>query len=244
MKKYNIYRYRGPEVPLAELPATATGMTIDFLEFDGNVATAKGDFSIRDHMEGSEGNDPWVATGIHIEKGVYNWTVKRKTPENGDFCFNDKSGEPLFTLLLSVNDAIKAFIATKLDYVINKLLTSPEITEITDESKKFVGVMHEYTGPCVCDGLLASNIKRPFDWNTYTNNGQYPKNCFECSCGNKWYRGDDQMWAQVGNNETWLMLTTHDGEVVEPVGIDPEANKVPTIVLLKNIRSRGYIPIG
>lgn len=237
-----IYTYSGPEVPIGDAPVTATRMTIDKLEVKDGTASAEGRFSIMDHMEGCPGDDPWVATGI-LEGQKFHWIVKRKTPDAHDFCFNGKDGEPLFTLLSSVNDAIKAFVATKLDYVIVELEKNPSATNIVDKPKTFDGPMYRYTGPCVCNELSISNLKNPFDWKGHTNQGQFPKNCFECSCGRRWYRCDDEMWAHVGDDETWQMLTVHDGEVVEQLGLDPEKEDVPTLTLLKNIRRRGFIPI-
>jgi hypothetical protein len=42
---------------------------------------------------------------------------------------------------------------------------------------------------------------------------------------------------------TWLTLTSHDGEVVEPISLDPDVRDVPTVVLVRNLRSRGFIPL-
>jgi hypothetical protein len=239
----DIYTYNGPEAPLGDVPVTVTAMTIDKLDVISGIASAQGTFSIMDHAEGCPGSDPWVANGI-LDGQKFNWVVMRMAPRAGDFCFSGEDGEPLFTLLSSVNDAIKAFVAVKLDYVLAELEKNPSATKIEEKPKVFEGPVHKYTGPCVCTELRESNSQRPFNWDVHTNAGQFPKNCFQCSCGQYWYRADDERWVHVGDEETWQMLTIHDGEVVEQVGIDPECIDVPTITLMKNIRQRGFIPIG
>jgi hypothetical protein len=237
-----IYTYNGPEVILGNMPVTVTYMTIDKLNVNHGIASAEGKFDIMDHMEGCSGSDPWVANGV-LDGQKFHWTIKRKTPGIHDFCFNGKDGEPLFTLSRSVNDAIKVFVATKLDFVIVELEKDPSATKIIEKPEMYSGPIYKYIGPCVCKELLASNLEQPFDWNRYTNKGQFSKNCFECSCGQRWYRGDKEMWTHVGDDETWQVLTTYNGEIIELLGLDPEIKDVPTFTLLKNIRRRGFIPL-
>jgi hypothetical protein len=219
-------------------------MTIDKLEVNGIIASAEGTFSIMDHFEGCPANDPWMANGT-LEGQKFSWIVRRKVPGPGDFCFESKEGEPLFTLSGSVNDAIKVSITKKLDYVIAELEKDPSITKIEDKPKIFKGQRYKYTGLCVCINLRISNLQRPFDWNAHTNNCQFPQKCFECSCGQQWFRADDERWVHVGDEATWQMLIVHDGEIVQPVGLDPESKgDVPMITLLENIRRRGFIPMS
>jgi hypothetical protein len=49
--------------------------------------------------------------------------------------------------------------------------------------KRYTGTMEKYKGPCVCERITNSNEKNPFPWKEMTKGGQFPKNCFECSCG-------------------------------------------------------------
>lgn len=245
MKNHNvccIYSYGGPEAPLGDALVTVTDMTIDFLEVANGVAKAEGMFNIMDHVEGFPASNSWTAKGVQNGDKI-EWTVRRMLPGLHGCCFVSKEGEPLFTLVQSVNDSIKLFITTKLNYVVDELEKNPSASKIEEMPKVFEGIIHEYVGKCVCKELRASGPSSPFNWNDHTNNGQYPKSCFKCSCGQRWYRGKNDMWAHVGDDETWTMLTTHDGQVVECLTLDPEKRTVPTVTLLRKLRARGFIPI-
>ncbi|MEX0931952.1 MAG: hypothetical protein WDZ88_04335 [Candidatus Paceibacterota bacterium] len=116
---------------------------------------------------------------------------------------------------------------------------------LVDKPKCYDGLKYEYTGPCLCEKVVSSRKNNPFDWNKYTDGGKYPKRCFKCSCGNEWYHGnsEEERWVQVGDPEVWSMLIMYDGEVTESVGLDPQSN-TPLLVLTRNLRQRGFIPIG
>ena len=239
------YEWRGPEVPLDSTLVTAAHMSVDKIEDNGVTLSAKGRFTFRDHVEGCDGEDPWVATGTYSNE-KFEWTVRRRDPNPREFTWISSSGEPLFCLGDETNAAIKVFIAGKLTRIVQYIRENPgKDINLVDQPKRYEGPKHEYTGPCLCQEIVSSRKNNPFNWNKHTNGGKYPKKCFKCSCGNGWFHGnpEEERWVQVGDPEAWHMLTTYDGEMTESVGFDPES-KAPLLMLTKTLRQRGFIPIG
>lgn len=112
----SIYVWDG-QVELMGPYVTATHMTIDaIVDLPDGRKKAEGFFELHDHVEGSDGYDPWEAIGVRNEEKIV-WTVRRK--DDGEFCFQTADGELLFTLIGSVNDAIRKFIISQLDLVVN-----------------------------------------------------------------------------------------------------------------------------
>ena len=239
------YEWRGPEKPLGSSLVTAKHMSIQEIEDDGTTLFAKGKFTFYDHVEGCDSEDPWIATVIFAE-GKLKWAVRRQDPQPKEFVFTSKSGEPLFTLSDKINVAIKVFIADKLTWIVEHIRDNPDKNIVlVDQPKQYEGPKHEYTGQCLCLKILLSKTTDPFDWNKYTNGGKYPANCFECSCGKQWFRysPEEEVWLQVGDPETWFMLTHFNGVVMESIGLDPEST-IPLLVLTRTLRERGFIQIG
>ncbi|MBX4215618.1 hypothetical protein KW797_01575 [Candidatus Parcubacteria bacterium] len=243
------YEWKGPEAPLGMAALTAVYMSITKLEDGGAVLQAEGIFIFRDHMEGCDGDHPWTATGTFADDR-FEWVVRRPKPVPGDICWTDESGEPIFCCGEDGNAAIKAFIAGKLTYFVRRLRMDPagNLT-LVDEPERYRGVKHLYRGPCVCSELNLTQRPsgHPFDWKKHTNGGQYPKNCFECSCRKKWFLmacvEGHEPWIEVGDEEAWRLLTEFNGVETESLALDPETEK-PSLVLLKTLRARGLIPIG
>lgn len=241
----NIYEWKKPEEPLDSPMITAKHMTVTKVDDKGNTLYAEGTFTFYDHVEGVAGQDPWVATAT-FTGDTFGWVVRRKDIAPGDFAFQSEDGEPLFCLCGRTNAAIKKFVASKLTMVVNHMRehVGEEIC-IIEESPRYSGVKHSYNGPCVCQKILSSNLHAPFDWKTCTNGGQYPKNCFECSCKARWYRGnpEEELWLRVGDPKAWQLLTEFDGVPSFPIALDPDS-KEPVLVLQSTLRSRGFIPIA
>ena len=179
-----------------------------------------------------------------LSRGEISWVVRRKEPTENDFTFT-KNGEALSCLGDQTNLAIKTFIATKLSHTFKAIHDKPDIKQVVEEQKKFSGEIHTYKGPCVCQKIRHSSLARPFDWKAHTNNGHFPKNCFECCCGERWYRinPEKEVWALVGDRLAWEKLMTFDGVITEPMSINPQL-RVPSLFLVTTLRAAGFIPIG
>lgn len=233
-----IYRWNGPEKSLGGIPVTAVHMAVEsFDEIDGK-SFAKGVFIFHDHVEGCEsGKIPWEARGDGKE-----WVVKSVE----DTIFHSReTGESLFCAADSVNTDIKKFISEKLTWIAEYKKKNPgELLDLVDEPARFKGEMYTYVGECVCELLRRSTKGNPFPWLKYTNNGQFPNQCFLCSCGEKWYLGNPsrELWCRVGDPKAWAMLTQFNGVAVEPIDVHPSRNP-PVIVLLSTLRNEGYIPL-
>lgn len=241
------FEWTGPEEDLGTNLVTARRMTICEIEDKGDTLTARGDFTFHDYVEGSEGTRNWVAKGTH-SGGEFKWEVRRKDPTPGSFRFTDKdSEEPLFCLLEVCNDAIKTFVADKLTKVVARMRANPGETllDVREEPKRYSGEMRQYSGPCCCHNIADSRKWMPFNWENHTDGGKYPKNCFRCSCGQRWFRcnPEEEAWAHVDDELSWNHLTEFDGEMIERFAFDPSI-MYPTIVLLSTLRRRGFIPIN
>lgn len=240
------YEWRQPEEPLGTPVITAVHMTIEFLENNATEWLARGTFTFRDHVEGIDGKNSWTAVGMASEDEIL-WTVRRSDPLPHEFVFQSKSQEPLFCLGSGTNAAIKTFIAGKLAYVVAYMREHPESANIAilDEPEHYQGIRYVYSGSCVCQKIASSHLKLPFNWHAHTNGGQYPANCFQCSCRRQWYRANPrkELWVIVGDPDAWSMLIQFNGVIVEAVTLDPEKN-MPHLVLVRNLRRRGLIPLG
>ncbi|MSU74515.1 hypothetical protein EXS57_01915 [Candidatus Kaiserbacteria bacterium] len=238
----HIYEWNGPEESLGMPLITTRRMMIQEI----NTHDAKGSIWVRDHVEGIEVEDPWIANETLSPDSASRWEVRRYVGP-GRFAFTDReSGEPLFGLLDAANRAIKTFISIKLTEIVPYMLKNPrKPVDLSDEPARYSGQKHEYVGTCLCAQIGASNKSIPFDWEGQTNKGNYPANCFQCSCGMKWYRGNptEERWVEVADDLAWSMFMDFDGVAMEYIAIDPEAKK-PQLVLLRTLRSRGLIPIG
>jgi hypothetical protein len=234
----SIYEWNGPEEALGKMPVTAVRLVINSSDEKDGKTTATGIFVFHDHMEGCRSDEiPWEAEGDGKE-----WTVK--SVEDTPFRSRE-TGESLFCLLESVNADIKQFISQKLLWIaLYKKKNPKKQIDLVDEPERFSGTVYAYTGQCVCEELRRSTWKSPFPWLRYTNNGQYPKKCFQCSCGKKWHRGNPshELWWTVSDEKAWKMLTEFNGVAVEPIAFHPDSNP-PAIVLLSTLRSEGFIPL-
>ena len=69
----------------------------------------KGNIGWTDCIESCSKDDDWEAVGV-LESDQWKWTVTKKKYD-GQFSWMDRAtGEPLFTLIHTVNEAFKAFI--------------------------------------------------------------------------------------------------------------------------------------
>jgi hypothetical protein len=236
----SIYEWNGPEESLGGMPITAVRMTIEQFEEKDGVASAKGTFVFHDHIEGCESGElPWEAKG-----GPQNWSVRCTDDDTVYFRAKD-TGEVLFSLCEPVNDGIKNLISRKLSWVADYKKKNPgKPLDFVEECPRFAGTKHEYTGECLCAELEVSGLRTNFPWAKHTNNGQYPKRCFQCSCGEKWYLGNPgrHLWARVKDEKAWEMLTEFDGVAVMPIAVRPRSDP-PHFVLLSNLRKEGFIPL-
>lgn len=241
-----IYTWNGPEENLGRTPIAATRMSVDAVkDLPDGRKYAEGTFEFTDYIENSHGHDPWEAFGVVGRGGKFAWTVLRKN--DGDFCFQGENGEMLFTLIESVNVAIKKFIAKRLDEVVARILKGePALIDTTG------GVQLEvlpYDGPCLCDWFVANGPIRPSHSETLVPakptplqavaGKQYLENCFACSCGTKWWNCENGVWAKVGDPVAWQMLITHGGKEMKTLGFFEGA-----FYLLQTLRNQGLIPIG
>lgn len=254
-----IYLWSGKEFALGLPIVTTRHMTVGELVADGNTIRARGTIDIRDHVEGIESEDEWVATGTLEEvpaslqedpyrlpgpsTPTYVWDVQ---PAPTRFHFKTEKGEQLFTLLEEVNVAIRMFIGGKLRALVKYRDQNPgKPLELVEEIAQYTGPMYQYRGPCLCDIIRKSDAQRPFKWLLHTKGGQFPHDCFQCSCGACWYRGASRekgTWIPVTDSEAWSMLLAYNGVAVEHIVLDPR-QETPQIVFLRTLRAAGLMPI-
>ncbi len=230
-----LYLWRGPEEGLAS-GCCATELSIE--EFQSSTSeksfTAKGKIKKKDYEEaGIEFEDPWQAVGKPSNSGITLWGVSRPK-DDGIFFVNTKTGEPEFTAASDINEAIKKFIAKHLTEYEGKRGREP----IVIKPKKYSGALHRYEGACLCHQLI--NLGGiTFNWGEHTK-GEFPYNCFECSCGEKWYRISPKYkrWIRVADENAWKMLLEYDGIAIQPLGIyEGKA------YLVQTLRDQGLIPL-
>lgn len=98
------------------------------------------------------------------------------------------------------------------------------------------GPQERYNGPCVCAELSESGPRTPFDWHAKTG-GKFPRRCFECSCGRRWWCSypDGGYWNPVPDRRAWLALMENNG-VPTPsiVHLEEEIYHQETLLLTGN----------
>ena len=195
---------------------------------------AEGKITVKDYIEhGIIFTEPWEAK-LNEESS---WVVTRKKDEK-IFWLDKETGEAFFTSNDAVNNAMKNFIAERINEFIT---TGTKIIQLA----KFKGVINKYTGPCVCHELKESSRRIPFNWKKYTK-GKFPELCFECSCGLKWwcFHPPGNQWEIVMDEKAWKMLMIYNGVAVHPVVL-MEGAEIKGIQLLHTIIvDKGLIPIG
>ena len=98
---------RDIEEELIDLPVVIIAFTIDRMEGEAGSRKAFGSFRLKDYVEhGIEGDHNWEAQ----EMSDHTWDVKA----SADNFWQDRSGNFLFTLLSSFNQAALEYIAEKL----------------------------------------------------------------------------------------------------------------------------------
>ncbi len=228
----SLYSWSGPEEILSG-PCTVNLLTIETLtgvdRSDGKKF-ARGTIGIVDYIEGSSQSDPWDAIGIPNNDDSFDWVVKRSSPENDEFVWQGENGEYHFTLDTGINAAMSKYIAKVLNLYLGG---NPPSTKIP----RYEGRIVLYEGPCCC-----SLFEKPgdFNWEAKTN-GEYPKLCFQCSCGEKWWCYDEEKnaWGPVKDPKAWEMLLKYNGIAVKL--IEPFRDG---FYLMSSIRNSGFVPIG
>ncbi len=228
-----IIKWNGPEEDIG-CCCVAISFAVESIEesADGKKIS-KGAITGKDYIEGGiTFSDPWEAIGEKQANGSLIWQVKRPNDSTA-FWINRETGEAYFTANSDVNEGMKRFIANKLnEFLANgRFITSVE---------KYTGPKDEYKGQCVCHRLKASNPQNSFPWEEMTNGGRFPKCCFLCSCGKKWwcYNSAKNLWAPVLDSAAWEMLTTHNGMEIQKLGYLEKG-----FHLLQTLRDRGFIPL-
>ncbi len=233
-----------PERALGIETITAYGMTADVLEDYGDAVASSGTFTFNDHSEGITACDPWVARGRRTHNS-FDWEVSRPEPEPSETCFRNSDGEPVLCPIECVDLGIKAFIAERLALLVPVLRAKgAEGFELLDEPPKFQGDIFCYTGQCLCKTIEGSDLMHPFDWLANTNGGQYPANCFACSCGKRWFLDDPKRgkWYPVGDDEAWSGLLEFNGFPMELMHFHPSKRPF-ALYLVRNLRSEGFVPL-
>ena len=71
----------------------------------------------------------------------------------------------------------------------------------------FSGGALPYDGSCRCRELVEGSLS----WGHLHAVGEFPLNCFQCSCGKRWYYHANQRWLQVLDDELWADLLRYNG---------------------------------
>ncbi len=226
-----LFEWKGPEYELVP-GCHCIHFTIESIDGAEGERVARGRITGKDYIEhGIEFNDPWVAEELVLNE-TSQWVVSR--PKEGDkFCWVGADGAALFTANTAVNEAMEAFVATQIEFF---LRTGQALVE----AQRYTGPRKLYAGHCLCIQLMATQEGQVFDWQEATG-GKFPKRCFACSCGRKWWCANTGtgLWLPVADPLAWEVLLDYDGEPTAALG-EVDGN----IELLQTLRERGFIPIG
>jgi len=236
-----LYRWARREEPLGASWFVARGLVISSLDHEDNGIVARGTITTMDYVENFGGTDGWVAEGHLCSHGIMEWNVKPN--EEDGFHWRDGNGYPIFTISASLNVAMNNFISGCLnDYLeyLSKHIEdgSASGVVVTDTVVTYSGPMFQYEGPCVC----ATTQESEFPWEKLTNGGQFPENCFKCSCGNMWWRAETVegwRWIPVLDPEAWKLLLQDNGVLNQPFGTIRGG-----VELVATLRAAGFIPVG
>lgn len=105
-----LYYWDGKEQPLGSRFFVATGLVIETFAEEAGVIKATGFINMRDDIECIGGSDDWKAEGRRHGDEV-RWDVQYA----GDPPFRGENGRPMFTCQRALDDAIEAFIKSKLN---------------------------------------------------------------------------------------------------------------------------------
>lgn len=234
----SIYIWEGPEKSLA-VACVAARLEITSLSEDKPVKVT-GAITICDYTErGILATDKWEAAANNDDQT--RWDVVPVVDDKAVFFKDTQTDKPAFTMCEEINVAMAVFIGQKINGFIGRWLGSDKHTPIVDALPVYSGTMLSYTGPCVCEKLDSSRKDKPFDWQKLTQ-GQYPTNCFQCSCRQQWWRANpsEHLWGRIGDPAAWDLLIKHNGMMVRAWEIHPEQH---TIMLLETISRSGFIPM-
>ncbi|MCR4280023.1 MAG: hypothetical protein NUV82_01200, partial [Candidatus Komeilibacteria bacterium] len=57
-----------------------------------------------------------------------------------------------------------------------------------------------------------------FDWQRATQN-KFPRGCFQCSCGERWWNIYEQHWMKVTDLNLWKELLRYNGKNISAIAI-------------------------
>ncbi len=237
----SIFLWEGPEQMIGGMPCAITFFTVESMARVEREVEARGSIIIMDYMENCDGEHSWHAITRTDPEDKHTWVVKCE--EKDGFCFRDEKGEALFTLCSPINAGMKEFIAEELDGLLLFGYPRDRMPGIVSGYHEYAGPRVKYEGPCVCRTIRDTALREGrtfFDWKKHTHGGKYPSNCFECSCGAKWWCAEpgEEIWFPVGDQEAWEMLTRANGEAVQLMGFHGGA-----FHLLRSLRNKGMIPL-
>jgi len=222
-----IFKWIGPEFGLRSNVFVVTEFTIEKESADNKKGKfLEGTIVTKDYIEhGFETSDKWYAVGV-IDK----WDIKMVPGK--DNIYNEEH-KAVFTSDPSLDFAIRKFIFIMLNGYLSRT--------IKPEPQKYIGEKEEYKGSCVCKKLANSSKKNPFPWKTITNRGNFPENCFTCSCGKNWFciNCNENIWVEVKDEKAWKMLILYNGVVIKKIGIYEGG-----IYLLQSLCDQGLIPLN
>ncbi len=160
------------------------------------------------------GTDEWQARQITATE----WRVE-SAQEN---CWGkDPDGRLRFTASERIDSALQAFVNEMiLEYEKHRV---PNM-QIVICPPAYKGVIVPYAGPCICE-RLRNNPTDTSLWQTITN-GQFPKNCIACSCGQCWWlpdtmpEGKPPAWMHISDHLLFDRLLRHNGARTAEIVMD------------------------
>lgn len=223
------YTWDGPEQEL-DFCVVVSNLVIEEVEDrpDDLERRAMGVLTWKDYVEGGIFTDNWTARKLWGRRVSSNWVVMCDAwPSEYSFC-----------LTPSVDKKIKWFVAQKLERA--EEMCPKSATDIVEGPVRFGGDRVRYSGECVCAALHDPKASPSFDWQRATG-GNFPQNCFECSCGQRWwcYNPEQRLWAPVADPAAWEMFCEYNGVArYQVAALDKGFH------LLQTLRNQGMIPIG
>lgn len=238
-----------PYVAVTQLQITELGPAVP----PERTLLAHGHIWLTDFAEDTKWQDKWQALWVLPELEVltsgvsgvdaYQQWYRQQQAERYDLGWRVRkrgSADADFTLAADVNAAIAGFIALHLCRYCVWIGGKESLPRLVTTPKRYSGPMRRYEGICLCAVIGQSALHDPFPWKNVTH-GHFPKRCFECSCGRRWWEVDPEeyQWTPVGDAPTWRCLTQYNGEPVKQL-----CYLAGTVRLLGPLVHRGVVPIA
>jgi hypothetical protein len=178
----------------------------------------------------AKGTLTFIDYGEHAWDYTRNWSVEANRDKNGlrvwTVKFDDKISELKDEDCAKVKECLHEgspstyVVIPEEKWIVGMIEEYLEKGREALEEKVYTGPTVAYTGPCVCEEFsqkLMTNAR----WNDLTEEGQFPRYCFRCSCGTLWhfnYANRKKGWTKV-SEKAFDLLSQYNGKVMQSMHI-------------------------